>query len=368
MGSKHRLGVRGIIGLMIPALLLASTAAEAAKKKGTAAPAGKSAAPNNNPLDIDADAPLPGQPAQPARAGAAPLATQPAESPTMSNTTWEDPSAKPAPAAEAAHQENASDEARPCLFDISAGVGFVNRNFDYSNNMGAPADRTRPDTTIYHLMPKYSLPFGPQVLVAGQVYPAARISTGILGNLGVAVSLGYPILGDSKLPNGKEYSTKSIDFLIGARIRFRLSKLELQGGLDYGIHEFGIEGQDPPSYAYPGIPKVSYRVVRPSLSARYPIGEFISLLGGVGFRGVLGAGQIVSKTYFRAAHTSEWGFDANAGAGLLLFPSLEVRALVGLTLYSYSMKSGFDQAQDNFRVGGASDLYLTGGITIAYSR
>jgi hypothetical protein len=229
---------------------------------------------------------------------------------------------------------------RPDL-DLAAGGVVLHRNFTYKDD-------------VFVQLQGYSLPAAVQPAVELTWMPLFGGHLGITGHAAMSIGL------QSKTSDGTTYPTKALTWGGGLRWRFYLGEQsELGIGARYEHQGFTISGTA--SNPEPDIPDVNYSAVAGGLDLRLSLFGPVSLLAGGGYRYLLSVGEIGSAAWF--PHQSSMGFDAMVGFGVALGRSFEVRITGQLQRYGFSFNP---QPGDPKVAGGATDTYLSGGVSVAW--
>jgi hypothetical protein len=133
----------------------------------------------------------------------------------------------------------------------------------------------------------------------------------------------------------------------------------------YGSH--GTEIKDSDSGADPGVPSVSYGLIRLGLDGIVPLGD-LAIEPSVAYLLLTGVGELGEDEWFGNAGGS--GIDAELGLTYALSELFALRVAVGYTRYGLALDP--DPADDSVlndgRVaGGALDEYMHGEAGIALS-
>jgi hypothetical protein len=191
---------------------------------------------------------------------------------------------------------------------------------------------------------------------------------GWAARLGGAAALSVSPLVTSSSESGDDLPTSAHAYRLGARARLPIDALSLPfpldavAGLDLGWQSFTIG--DPSSMPKPPIPSVSYTYLRPSVRVARPFGP-IDAAVELGYRFVLGQGEIASDTYFPHAHAA--AIDAAASATYPLPWLAGLRAEVSLDLERYFFAL-HPEPGDPWVAGGAVDQYVGVSAGLTYSR
>lgn len=234
--------------------------------------------------------------------------------------------------------------------DASFGVHVYSRKFTY-NNVGSDGS----DFTPKGDQQEYNLSAAPAI--------ALNVDYFFLRYLGVTAGGEWtpPIL-VSKDTNGKTFSTASYLAGGGVKGKFGLGPIELMPSVVGQIHRFSVDPKDPSSGSAPQVAPVQYTIIRPGLTARVNIGKFALIAGG-GYLLVTNPGGIKTDYFPNAKAQGADGF-AGAAFGLPFLSGLEARVMLDVRRYVYAMNSA---ASDDRITGGATDQYIGGNLSIAWT-
>jgi hypothetical protein len=229
---------------------------------------------------------------------------------------------------------------RPDL-DLALGAAVLHRSFTYKDD-------------LYQELQGYSLSAAAQ--------PAAELTWMPLfgGHLGVTGHVAASIGLQSKASDGTSYPTQALAWGAGLRWRFFLGEQsELGIGVRYEHQGFTTSGTA--SSPKPDLPDVKYSAVAGGLDLRLSLFGPVSFLAGGGYRYLLSVGEIGSAAWF--PHQSSQGVDAMVGFGVALGRAFEIRIQGQFQRYGFS----FNPEPGDPRVaGGATDTYLSGGLSLAW--
>jgi hypothetical protein len=229
---------------------------------------------------------------------------------------------------------------RPDL-DLALGAAVLHRSFTYKDD-------------LYQELQGYSLSAAAQ--------PAAELIWMPLfgGHLGVTGHVAASIGLQSKASDGTSYPTQALAWGAGLRWRFFLGEQsELGIGVRYEHQGFTTSGTA--SSPKPDLPDVKYSAVAGGLDLRLSLFGPVSFLAGGGYRYLLSVGEIGSAAWF--PHQSSQGVDAMVGFGVALGRAFEIRIQGQFQRYGFS----FNPEPGDPRVaGGATDTYLSGGLSLAW--
>jgi hypothetical protein len=231
---------------------------------------------------------------------------------------------------------------------FAVGPELYGRHFSYRDD-------------IFEALNEYDLSGTPALTAAGEVYPMANRSRGIVAHLGGAASFTHVPEFDSEDLAGGQYTSKARSYALGARYRHRLFGIDLAAALDYGSQSFSIkpigEGMQP------DFPAVRYNYLRAGLSATAPVWSRLAASGAIGYRQVLSSGEIESDDFFPRA--SARGLDLQLELSTSLRWRLDLRAGATLERYGHALNP---EPGDTHIAGGALDQYLRFYVRLGFTR
>ncbi len=255
-------------------------------------------------------------------------------------------------------REPASERRTPrqSPLELSAGMGAFSRSFEYHQDVNG------------NLHP-YHLPLAPVLAARARWYPGAHFTSGMGANIGIELEIERSV-GASSVPgqSNRHYGTTMQELSAGPRFRLPISRHELGVSLSYGSHRFDIDSDhDPSGVAANGlavnrdyVPDASYQYLRPGLDARFAFGP-VQIGAGIGYRAVLGLGQLTAAPWF--PHATARALDGFIMAAYELLPGLLVTAAASATRYALDMHTTLaDRQAPRDLAGGAVDQYLAGRL------
>jgi hypothetical protein len=231
---------------------------------------------------------------------------------------------------------------------------------------------TRDDFT--EVPPGYDSPPIPGVHVAGELYPLAFASRGILSGFGIAAEYDRSLLLTTRSASAMDVSlpTTQSHWSVGARFRLAFGKSRTSPsvtiGAGYGRRDFTVDRSDLPEPDDLDLPDVSYQYVDPGLSVRLPLGSRLALSAGGRALLMLSAGNIQDAAEYGSAKA--YGGEASAGFDVMLTSSflLNVSGYASLVQLQFdgngARSSNRDGDVDSVDVGTASDLSLGGSANL----
>ena len=237
-------------------------------------------------------------------------------------------------------QSTVHESERPVL-DIAAGAAVFTRNFTYKDD-------------LYQTLQGYSL--------GAAVAPAADLTwSPLFGGRGyftghIAMSVGL----QSKDQSGTSFPTQALAWGAGGGYRFLIGE-KSHVGLEARFERQNFTISGTASNPKPDIPNVGYSALAVGVDLRFSLFGPVSFLGGASYRRLFAVGEIGSASWF--PRQSGMGLDANAGIGVELGSSFEIRILGTLQRYGFSFNP---EPGDPKVAGGATDTYLSGGMLLAW--
>jgi len=236
-------------------------------------------------------------------------------------------------------QSSFRESERPVL-DIAAGAAVFTRNFTYKDD-------------LYQALQAYTL--------GAAVAPAVELTwSPLFGGRGyitghIAMSVGL----QSKDQSGTSFPTQALAWGAGLGYRFLIGE-KSHIGLEARYERQGFTISGTASNPKPDIPDVSYSAVAAGVDLRFSLFGPVSFVGGAAYRYLFSVGEIGSTSWF--PRQTSMGLDANAGIGVELGHSFEIRILGTLQRYGFSFHP---EPGDPKVAGGATDTYLSGGMYLA---
>ncbi len=306
----------------------------------------------------------PPAPAAPAVAAAPEAPAGLGQSPSATPTpTAVPPDASPLPGAQAAAAppaassadlgiQGAAPEARPetgrsrPMLDVELGARVLGRKLQYKDD-------------LFNALPAYSLntSFAPRG--SAQFYPLAS-SDGFLSGLGITGAIESTVGLQSTTSSGQSFPTSALAYAIGLRQRFGFGERS-ELGIDVGYDHQGFSISGTASTPKPQIPDVSYGSLSAGLDLRLGLFGPLSLLVGAAYLQVLSSGEISGPAYFQRANVR--GVEATVGFAIAVTHAFEVRISGEGRQYGFDFKP---QPGDPLIAGGATDRYLSGGVSLAW--
>jgi hypothetical protein len=172
----------------------------------------------------------------------------------------------------------------------------------------------------------------------------------------IAMSVGL----QSKDQAGTSFPTTALAWGAGGGYRFLIGEKSHVGlEVRFERQTFTISGTA--SNPRPDIPDVGYSALAAGVDLRFSLFGPVSFLGGASYRHLFAVGEIGSASWF--PRQSSMGLDANAGIGVELGRSFEIRILGTLQRYGFTFNP---EPGDPKVAGGATDTYLSGGMLLAW--
>ncbi|MCB9588215.1 MAG: hypothetical protein H6718_22595 [Polyangiaceae bacterium] len=260
-------------------------------------------------------------------------------------------------------QEAARDTAGP------ADTGHATqapKGLEASFQAGAFRRMLRYNDDIFQRLQSYTLKTGPWLEGNLALFPGALAGDtsaiswfGVEGNYGQAVGL------DSERYAGESFDTSSHAYRIGLAARVPVAEHRVLGSVSYGRRIFEVDNIVPDNALYPaepGIPGADYQFVRIGAGFDFHATPVLSLVTELGYRAVVGEGDIATDAWFPNA--SAGGIDFTMQLRYALSDALDVRA--GFQLERYFFKLSPEVGDSNV-AGGALDQYLGAFVGVGYA-
>lgn len=268
--------------------------------------------------------------------------------------------AEEGPRDEARKSPPPAGEKRPVLLELAGGMQAFSRSFEYHQDVNG------------NLHP-YHLSLWPALEARVGYYPGAHFTRNMAANVGIVAGITRSFGASSSIGgSSKAYDTTLQEIIVGARFRLPLARHELGASFLYGSHRFDVASDhDPNAAAANGmavnrdyVPDASYQYLRPGLDARLVFGRF-RFGAGIGYRIVLGLGELTSSAWF--PHATAQALDGFIDAGYEVLPGFFATAGFDATRYALDMHTvPADRNAARDIAGGAIDQYLTGHIGVEY--
>ena len=251
-------------------------------------------------------------------------------------------------------------EKKPVLLELAGGMQFFSRSFEYHQDVNGS-------------LHPYHISLWPALEARVGYYPGAHFTRNMAANIGLVAGISRSIGASSSIGgNPKDYGTTLQELLVGARFRYPIAHHEIALSFLYGNQSFEIDSDhDPITTAANGlpvnrgyVPDASYQYLRPGLDARLAFGR-LRFGAGLGYRVVLGMGQLTSSAWF--PHATAQALDGFVSAGFEVIPNLYATAGFDATRYALDMHTvPADRAAARDIAGGAIDQYLTVHLGVEY--
>jgi hypothetical protein len=249
---------------------------------------------------------------------------------------------------------------KPVLLELAGGMQAFSRSFEYHQDVNGA-------------LHPYHLPLWPALEARVGYYPGAHFTRNMAANIGIIVGIARSLGASSSIgSNGQDYGTTMQEIVAGARFRLPIALHEIGVSFMYGNHSFSIDSDhDPLGTAANGstvnrnyVPDAKYDYLRPGLDARLAFGR-LRFGVGLGYRVILGLGQLTSNEWF--PHATAQALDGFVTAGYELTPGFYVTAGFDATRYALDMHTvPADRTASRDFAGGAVDQYLTGRIGVEF--
>jgi hypothetical protein len=261
----------------------------------------------------------------------------------------ETPAAKPAKVAKAPPEKGEEREGAPIALQLGLGGKALFRDLSWTQANGALAP--------------YSLKPGPELALWLETYPAAFMSEGFAGNIGLYGHFNYGLGASSKTPppQSQTLTTKYYDFLGGIKIRIPLGTFLPYVAGAYGMQKFALTPTDPTR------PNFNYTFVSGGAGTRIQLTPAFDIDLSAAFLYVLNpgsaTGEVASNAFYPDATAN--GIDAQLSIGFRILRSVGVRA--GGDFRQFGLSTNYKTTNVGPRAGGATDqnIGVWGGIEIA---
>jgi hypothetical protein len=349
--------------------LLVSLSADAAKKKKKASkkhktPAAKTTskskskssdrglppadmAPESDEASKEKEAPAKAAPEPAEDQGDDKTAKAPPPAPEPSDEPVAKP-AKPARPPREAESEASSGEGALSAMRVGLGGGALFRNLTWNQAAGALAP--------------YSLAPGPEATVWLEVFPAAFMTDGFAGNIGLYGHFNLGLGASSETPSGTKLTTKYQDFLVGLKIRIPVGIFHPYVDGFYGMQKFSL---DPVAADRPNF---NYAFAGGGAGARIQFTPMIDLdIGGAYLKALnpgSSAGEVASNAFYPNA--TAWGLEFGGSLGFRLFSIVGIRG--GASFRQWGVSTNWKMGDAAPRAGGATDRNITawGGVEVVF--
>lgn len=247
-------------------------------------------------------------------------------------------------------QEKSSDSGagRYIALDASLGPWLFSRNLSYTDNI---FDQVRG----YSVFPAFGM--------AADLtwFPGAHFSDGFFAHLGLTGAFQTSFgLSSSAEGSTAEFPTSAKAYSIGLVGRVPLGALEILPTFSYGQQSFEIDHANAVTPKPANIPNVAYEYLRIGAGARVSLDDKWALLGSLGYRFVMNAGEIEDE-YF--PKLSAGAVDLELGAAYRLIAGFELRLTLDMQRYFMSMNP---DPGDPYVAGGAIDQWFGATLSAAY--
>jgi hypothetical protein len=268
--------------------------------------------------------------------------------------------------------EEEGNEVIPPSLDAQAGLGFINRNLAYHQDISTPGLRS------------YALPAGFALSANIVFYPLGPFTDGPGKNFGVEGNIEQGLLISSALPaemgcaagqldcfpNGAKFGTTVHEFSGGVRYRVPFGAGHyFYGSATGGEHAFTFNTTNTSDATMNRmnllIPDTIYRFLRPGIGIHFELPAQFSLTMSGGFRYVFNNGGQFHDTFFK--YSSVKGIDAQVSVGYRITSWGEARLTGDIRRYFSSMNCNASSmmCDARFTAGGAVDQYLSGSAMFA---
>lgn len=247
-------------------------------------------------------------------------------------------------------EEEAPGGARPPLFIGQLGFDAGPRIYSYSD---VGTRNLRAYRALFIFQPR----------VHAEVYPLARILTGIPAGLGIEGDYSLAVGLKSGSTGGPTYPTRLSRLDLALRLRMTPvadSKLVINPLFGFRTQSFStLPGED--GSRLEGLADISYTALRIGATVEQPIlDDNAAVIGELAVLPLLGTGPL--EQFF--PENGGFGFELGAAFAYTVFPRAQVK--LGATVTRYGL--GFTTAEtDTYVASGASDLFVNGNVGLRYT-
>ena len=219
---------------------------------------------------------------------------------------------------------------------------------------------------IFQRLQSYTLKTGPWLEGDLALFPGALAGDhGALSWFGVEGSYGQAVGLDSERYAGETFDTSSHAYGVGLAARVPVRTHRVTAGVGYGRRVFEVEDTVPDNALYPaepGVPSADYQFLRLGAGFEFQATRALTLITMLGYRAVLGEGDIAEDAWFPNA--SAGGIDFGMQLRYALTDALDVRAGFELERYFFKLNPEVGDARV---AGGALDQYLSAYLGVGYA-
>ncbi|MCA9634203.1 MAG: hypothetical protein KC766_41445 [Myxococcales bacterium] len=260
-----------------------------------------------------------------------------------------------------AAQAQVDEASAPPSGDASRASGL-----EASFRAGAFRRMLRYNDDIFQRLQSYTLKTGPWLEGDLALFPGALAGDhGALSWFGVEGSYGQAVGLDSERYAGETFDTSSHAYGVGLAARVPVRTHRVTAGVGYGRRVFEVEDTVPDNALYPaepGVPSADYQFLRLGAGFEFQATRALTLITMLGYRAVLGEGDIAEDAWFPNA--SAGGIDFGMQLRYALTDALDVRAGFELERYFFKLNPEVGDARV---AGGALDQYLSAYLGVGYA-
>lgn len=240
------------------------------------------------------------------------------------------------------------------------------KGLEASFQAGAFRRMLRYNDDLFQRLQSYTLKTGPWLEGDVALFPGALAGDhGALSWFGIEGSYGQAVGLDSERYADESFETSSRAYRFGLVARVPVGAHRVTGSVAYGRRLFEVEDIVPDNALYPaepGIPSADYQFVRIGAGFTFQATRELSLVTDLGYRAIVGEGDIASDSWFPNA--SAGGIDFGMQLRYALTESLDVRAGFELERYFFTLNP---EVGDDNVAGGALDQYIGAFVGVGYA-
>ncbi|MGE3675660.1 MAG: hypothetical protein AB7K71_38685 [Polyangiaceae bacterium] len=240
------------------------------------------------------------------------------------------------------------------------------KGLEASFKVGAFRRMLRYNDDIFQRLQSYTLKTGPWLEGDLAMFPGALAGdTSAISWFGIEGSYGQAVGLDSERYAGESFDTSTHAYRVGLAARIPVGQHRVLGSVAYGRRLFEVDSIVPDNALYPaepGVPSADYQFVRIGAGFDFRATRALSLVTELGYRAVVGEGDIATDTWFPNA--SAGGIDFTMQLRYALSDALDVRAGFQLERYFFTLNP---EVGDSNVAGGALDQYLGAFVGVGYA-
>lgn len=240
------------------------------------------------------------------------------------------------------------------------------KGLEASFQAGAFRRMLRYNDDIFQRLQSYTLKTGPWLEGNLALFPGALAGdTSAISWFGVEGSYGQAVGLDSERYAGESFETSTHAYRAGLAARIPVGEHRVLGSIAYGRRVFEVDNIVPDNALYPaepGVPSADYQFIRIGAGFDFRATRTLSLVTELGYRAVVGEGDIATDSWFPNA--SAGGIDFSMQLRYALSEALDVRAGFQLERYFFSLNPEVGDAKV---AGGALDQYIGAFVGVGYA-